>query len=275
MSIYDRPNLSTFSMKFTDSHCHLDFPELAGSLNELLATCEARDIHRLIVPSVSPSNWQSVLNASDLSKNKFNIFPALGIHPWYLKKLTDSDLTALDKQVSIHREKLVAIGETGIDGKIAQEFDNMAQQCHFFEFQIELANKHQLPLIIHHRKSHPILVSTLKRINVDKTGVIHGFSGSYQQAKQYLDLGFKLGIGGTISYERANKTINTIKRLPLDCMLLETDAPSMPLSGYQGQANSPLRVIEVFELLVGFRQEEANEIALQLERNVDVLFSDI
>ena len=112
----------------------------------------------------------------------------------------------------------------------------------------------------------------LKKVNLTRAGIIHAFSGSYQQAKNYIDLGFKLGIGGTITYPRAEKTIKAIKRLPLDSLVLETDAPAMPLYGFQGQANSPLKLINVFESLVAIRQESAEAIAEQIEQNISQLF---
>ncbi len=263
------------SLKFTDSHCHLDFPELSTDLTELLSRCQAQGIHRYIVPSISPTNWQSVLELADLSTDQIKILPATGIHPWYLDGLNDDALILLTDTVKANRDKIVAIGETGIDGKIADEFDNMAKQCKFFEYQLALANNEKLPLIIHHRKSHQELVTILKRSVPNSGGVVHGFSGSYQQAKHYLDLGLKLGIGGTISYERAKKTIKTISKLPLDSIVLETDAPAMPLSGYQGQPNSPLRLINVFELLVDIRTESEQDIAQQIEVNLDQLFGVI
>ena len=113
----------------------------------------------------------------------------------------------------------------------------------------------------------------IKKHVVKKVGVIHAFSGSYQQAKTYLDLGYKLGIGGTITYPRAEKTIKTLKKIPLESILLETDAPSMPLYGYQGEPNSPLKLITVFDRLCELRNESPEEIVFQLEKNKKDLFN--
>ncbi|WP_286262954.1 TatD family hydrolase [Thalassotalea atypica] len=260
-------------MQFTDSHCHLDFPELEQQLPTLINVCQQQGIHRIIVPSVEPNNWQKVLELTDLTTSEFTVLAATGIHPWYIQPLDGNALDQLEQFVHQHQHQLCAIGETGIDGTIAQQQDNLLQQKHFFEYQIDLANRYQLPLIIHHRKSHLETVHHLKQVKPDYGGVIHGFSGSYQQAKAYLDLGLKLGIGGTISYERAKKTINTVKRLPITSIVLETDAPAMPLSGYQGQANSPLRLIDIFTLLSNIRTEPAPELAKQLELNIEELFT--
>lgn len=261
---------------FTDSHCHLDFNELSTQGTQLLTQCFQAGIKRIIVPAVSPENWQSVLDLSLLSENNPNaptIFAGLGIHPWYLQGLTFQDLDNLASTIYQNRSQIVAIGETGIDGKIAKQQVNLAKQITFFKAHIDLANQFKLPLIVHHRSSHPIIHQQLKQQKAEYGGVIHAFSGSYQQACQYIDLGFKLGIGGTISYERAKKTIKTLKKLPLTSIVLETDAPAMPLSGFQGEANSPLKVINVFNLLCQQRSECVEEIAQTIENNINGLLT--
>lgn len=261
-------------LHFTDTHCHLDFPELLAKIKPLLDNCSQQNIHQIIIPSVSPDNWESILSLTQhYSSPNCSLFAAYGIHPWYLKSLTHDALAALAHRVEQCSNSIIAIGETGIDGKIAEEQDNLKKQIEFFEFHITLANKHNLPLIIHHRKSHQQIVPLIKKHVVKKVGVIHAFSGSYQQAKTYLDLGYKLGIGGTITYPRAEKTIKTLKKIPLESILLETDAPSMPLYGYQGEPNSPLKLITVFDRLCELRNESPEEIVFQLEKNKKDLFN--
>ena len=270
-------------MKFTDSHCHLDFAEFEQHLTTLLTNCVEQNIHRIIVPSIAPSNWQKVLLLTKKQPDKktllnqaqqpINLFAALGIHPWFLNNLNDHHLNQLSTQVKQHKQQIIAIGETGIDGKIAEQEDNLAKQLHFFDFQLTLAKQEKLPIIIHHRRSHQHILPLLKQYSLTKAGIIHAFSGSYQQAKQYIDLGYKLGIGGTITYPRAKKTINAIKRSPLSSLVLETDAPAMPLSGFQGEINSPLHIIEIFNTLVNIRSESAELIAEQLELNSETVFN--
>jgi len=296
LALKTTPNHDDFT--FTDTHCHLDFPEFSPIKNKLLHACHKQGIKRLIVPSVAPDNWQKVLDLcssnlainteqrikpshsatqssmskNSISKSSMKLLPALGIHPWYLQTLDDESLQQLDDMVKLNRQYMVAIGETGIDGTIAEQQDNLKKQQYFFDHQISLAQKYELPMIIHHRKSHPITLQMLKAKSLAYGGIIHGFSGSYQQAKAYLDAGLLLGIGGTITYERAKKTINTVKKLPLASLVLETDAPSMPLQGHQGQPNSPLMTKVVFDALCLLRNEEPLEVAQQLEKNVDQLF---
>jgi TatD DNase family protein len=267
-------------MKFTDSHCHLDFKEFSlersSSPVSILTQCADRDIHQIIVPAINPDNWQDVLALSNTnpiaSQSGCKVYAALGIHPWFLKGLQQEHLDSLDQIVSKNKTNIIAIGETGLDGVIAKQMDNMAQQCLFFEFQLQLAKKYKLPVIVHHRRTHNETITILKQVKVQQGGIIHAFSGSYQQACQYIDLGFKLGIGGTITYPRAEKTIKAIKRLPLSSLVLETDAPAMPLYGFQGESNSPLRIINVFERLVELREESKEEIAEKIEQNISEAF---
>lgn len=281
-------------MNFTDSHCHLDFPEFENNLPSLLAQCYQLNIKRIIVPAVAPDNWSKVIKlAKDCIKKGVNdstnnnalntqvkIHSCLGIHPWFLEQLNDSHLNALFDQVVQNKQLIVAIGEAGIDGTIAKQADNfdlnLAKQQHFFDAQLALAKQQQLPIIVHHRQSHQYIIPLLKQYQLSHGGIIHAFSGSYQQAKNYIDLGFKLGIGGTITYPRAKKTINAIKRLPLTSLVLETDAPAMPLNdeytGVHEQVNSPCNIIKVFTALTAIRAETGKVIAEQIEENITQLF---
>lgn len=287
-------------MQFTDSHCHLDFPELHKSIAELLLQCQAKNIHRLIVPSVNPKHWQRVLSLAEKQNTAVDIYCSLGIHPWFVI-LQDHQYPSLPQNYDVtfqaqqlkqaisknsnqncteNKKKIIAIGECGIDVFKAkkntlneQAFnENIKLQQDFFAMQLNIAKQNNLPIIVHHCQSHALILPLLKQHKLEKAGVIHAFSGSYQQAKDYIDLGFKLGIGGTITYPRAKKTINAIKRLPLSSLLLETDAPAMPPFGMQGINNSPLNLVTVFQALVTIRSEPKEVIAKQIEANVEQLF---
>jgi TatD DNase family protein len=263
-------------LRFTDSHCHLDFDAFSDSLPNLLKQCQQAHIHHIVIPTIGPKNWGKVLAlAKKHQSEELKLFPCLGIHPWFLNDLNVDSLRVLTNLVATHLSEIVAIGEAGIDGVIAQEQNNLSQQIQVFEQQLSLAKTYRLPIIVHHRRSHQHIVPILRQIKLDKGGIIHAFSGSYQQACQYIDLGFKLGIGGTITYPRAEKTIKAIKRLPLTSLVLETDAPAMPLFGFQGQDNSPLQLINVFETLTSIRAESAEEIAQTLEQNIKSVLSKL
>jgi len=260
-------------LKYTDSHCHLDFDELPTNAVNLIQQCADADIHQIIVPSIAPNNWQKVLSLPEKhNRDNCKIYCCLGIHPWFLNDLNSAHLTALSSTVATNRNKLIAIGEAGIDIVIAKQQDNLTKQTLFFQHQVELAKEVYLPIIVHHRRSHQYILPILNKEKPERSGIIHAFSGSYQQAKHYVDLGFKLGIGGTITYPRAEKTIKAVKKLPLESLVLETDAPAMPLHGFQGEANSPLQLLNVFKALVAIREESAETIATQLEHNIQSLF---
>jgi TatD DNase family protein len=290
-------------MQFTDSHCHLDDIIFSEQLAALLAQCRQLAINRIIVPSIAPDNFNQVLIlAKKYHDNPIKIYPCLGIHPWFLKALNDSHLKQLSEIVNKSRNDIVAIGEIGLDGTIANNAetygqtsaDNWHHQQHFFDFQLNLAKEQNLPVIVHHRQSHDKIMPFLKRYKLNRAGIIHGFTGSYQQAKGYIDLGFRLGVGSTITYSRAKKTINTIKRLPLGSLVLETDAPSMPLSKevtgkeivttnldqepakngmtLHSLTNSPINLIKIFEVLATIHPEKPDKIAHQLERNIEQVF---
>jgi TatD DNase family protein len=259
----------TQALAFTDSHCHLDFEAFSNNIETLLNQCHQAYINNIVIPTVGPKNWLKALRfAKKFTSKDVTLHTCLGIHPWFLSELYSNSLADLEALLIQHLAEVVAIGEAGIDGVIAKEHDNINQQLAIFEGQIQLAQKYQLPIVIHHRRSHQHIVPLLKKYQLDKAGIIHAFSGSYQQACQYIDLGFKLGIGGTITYPRAEKTIKAVKRLPLESLVLETDAPSMPLYGFQGQDNSPLRIIDIFKALCMIRTEPADDVAMALEQNI-------
>ena len=260
-------------LSFTDSHCHLDFDVLSKDLALLLNQCQQANIHRIVIPTIGPENWQKALTlARHYQSEHLTLHTCLGIHPWFLKDLKPDSLTVLEHLVKTHANDIVAIGEAGIDGVIEQEQNNLSLQIQTFEQQLNLAKNYHFPIIVHHRRSHQHIVPLLRQKQLTQGGIIHAFSGSYQQACQYIDLGFKLGIGGTITYPRAEKTIKAIKRLPLESLVLETDAPAMPLYGFQGQDNSPLQLINIFKALVSIRAESSEVLASALEKNVtDIL----
>jgi TatD DNase family protein len=137
---------------------------------------------------------------------------------------------------------------------------------------LKLAKQHDLPVILHSRRTHDQLAAALRRVPLPRRGVVHGFAGSLSQAQAFIRLGYYIGVGGTISYERAQKTRSVMAQLPLTSLLLETDAPDMPLSGYQGQPNRPERAAEVFRILCQLRPESPDDIAAHLQHNTRALF---
>ena len=153
------------------------------------------------------------------------------------------------------------------------ENPDFEKQRRLLKAQFALAKKHELPMILHSRRTHDQLAAMLRKVDLPATGVVHGFAGSLSQAQAFVKLGFSIGVGGTISYERAQKTRHVMAQLPLSSLLLETDAPDMPLQGFQGQPNRPERAALVFEALCTLRSETPEEIARALNDNTRRIFN--
>ena len=250
----------------TDTHVHLDQSEYAADLPQVLARSREAGVTRWIVPAIVSAQW-AVL--PELHQQHNGLFYALGLHPWFLLAEEEAALVQLERWLASAPPGLVAIGECGLDARIEVPMD---LQLRFLQAQLELARAFNLPLILHSRGTHNELLALLSRYRPPAGGVIHAFSGSLQQAEQFWTLGFYLGVGGAITYERAAKTRRAFAAMPLEALLLETDGPTMPLAGYQGQRNEPGKVAQVLATLAELRGEPATQLADQIERNVDRLF---
>ncbi|MEO0442507.1 MAG: TatD family hydrolase [Pseudomonadota bacterium] len=257
------------SSTFFDSHCHFDFAEFDRDRELIWQQCRKHNIDGLLIPGTTPEQWPGLFS---LAKTYPGTVGAVGVHPWWVSRLAGERLNSQQQQFMhecLQQPLCVALGECGLDGLIDLPLD---RQQPIFEQQLALACEYQKPLVIHCRKAHNQLLALLARYRPQKGGVIHGFSGAVELARQYWRLGFSLGIGGTISYPRAAKTRRMVQAMPLDALLLETDAPDMPLNGYQGRPNSPLKVIDVAKCLAELRQETLNTIAQVTTGNARQLF---
>lgn len=255
-------------MRFIDSHCHLDFSEFDETRSELIKSCKQVGIEHFIVPGVSLAQSTKLLC---FAQSEPSISVALGLHPYFLPDHQTHHLAELEQLAKAHLGQFIAIGECGLDRSI----DDLNKQTQLFEGQIELANQLALPLIVHHRQSHDLIARSFKRCKPKYGGVIHAFSGSEQQALSYIKQGFKLGVGGVISYPRAGKTRKVISAIEPQHLVLETDSPSMPLAGFQGLVNTPLKVRDVFTYLCelkGITGDAQEEFAQALYESCSALF---
>lgn len=245
-----------------DTHCHLDLPELADALALHWQQAQQAGVASLLIPAVEQSRWLPLL---EMKKQYRNWFIALGIHPWWVDLHQQSDIAGLERLLVQHTDAVTAVGEIGLDFALAPHtFD---KQAALFSAQLALAVRYRKPVVLHHRKSQSQLLAEIKRQKFTAGGILHAFSGSQQQAKAFIEQGFKLGIGGTITYERAAKTRHTVSKLPLESFVLETDAPAMPLAGFQGQVNTPAQLVGVFQAFCSLRSEPPQQIAEMLWRN--------
>ncbi|XKM13160.1 TatD family hydrolase [Orbaceae bacterium ac157xtp] len=253
---------------FIDTHCHFDFPPFIDNLAESINKIHQANISHIIVPSVSQAHFDVVIN---LAKSYPTIYAALGLHPIWQHK--EQDIEQLEQYLNNPQNPIVAIGEVGLDAHIEQA--DLQLQTFFLQQQFALAKKYELPVILHSRKTHPLLLKLLKQAKLPQTGVLHGFSGSYEEAMQFIKLGYYIGVGGVITYERAQKTRHAISKIPLQSIVLETDAPDMPLSGMQGKPNRPENIVKIYETLTQLRAEPATEILKTVYANTLTLFSVI
>ena len=245
-----------------DSHCHLDLAELSPQLELHLANAKAVGVEGFLVPAVQSSAWLPLLEL----KRRYGFYIALGVHPWWASQYEFEALSGLEALAAL--PDVCAIGEIGLDFALDEQSFALQRQC--FDVQLQLAAKLKKPVILHHRKSQNELLQTLKQQQFSQGGILHAFSGSFQQGKAFIDMGFKLGIGGTITYGRAEKTRKAVKQFPLEALVLETDSPSMPLHGFQGEINTPAQLPLVLKELAELRAEDPQHIA-QVLWNTTVL----
>jgi TatD DNase family protein len=250
-----------------DSHCHLDFDDFASDRTAVMARAEAAGVAAIMIPGVS----RRASSKTRISSASIELFYGVGLHPYFIAEHDYADIDWLEQQ--LQRCPHAVVGEVGLD----RSCSDYRKQQQLFTAQVELACAYQRPLIIHHRQSQADLVAILTRYRSKlpaHAGVIHAFSGSYEQAQSWLALGFMIGVGGVISYQRAAKTRSTIARLPLESLVLETDAPAMPLAGYQGQRNEPAQLLLVVDALAQLSGWSTAQIAAQTSSNAYRLFAN-
>ncbi len=253
-------------MKLFDTHCHFDFDVFQNDFEHNLQLAQEKGVCRMLIPSVGPSNWNRI---QTLAEHHTHLYYALGFHPYFLEEQFELYLPQLKQYLSQNHPQCVAVGECGLDFAIDVP---VSLQEKALETQFELARRFNLPVILHSRKAHNRLIQMVKAAKLPKGGIIHAFSGSYQQAMEWIRLGFYIGVGGTITYPRANKTRDAIQKLALENLVIETDAPDMPILGYQGVPNHPDKLIHVFNELVNLRCGEKQPIASKLWENSNFVF---
>ncbi|MGI1669385.1 MAG: TatD family hydrolase [Neptuniibacter sp.] len=252
-------------MQLIDTHCHLDFSVFDKDRSAVLIQAKSAGVTDYVVPGVTAEGWQQLLL---LSENTEGMHPALGLHPCFMQQHSNEHIDQLAELLTT--EKVCAVGEIGLDLFIVDA--DLEQQLSYLRPQLQLAKLHTLPVILHVRKAHDQMLKELRNINLESGGVVHAFSGSEQQATQYLKLGFKLGIGGTVTYERARKLHRIVRDNPLSSFVLETDSPDMPLAGYKGEKNVPGRVAEVAEAVADLKGVSIERVAEETTLSAQQLF---
>ena len=262
------------SMYWIDSHCHLDAAEFDADRQAVRDSARSAGVGLCVLPAVEAANFDAVRLLAHTHGDVY----ALGIHPLYSPRAQAQDLQTLDQQLLLHRSdpRLVAVGEIGLDGFVPGL--DMATQQRFYTAQLQLARQHRLPVILHVRRSADLLLKGLRQTLV-QGGIAHAFNGSLQQARQFIDLGFKLGFGGALTYERALQLRRLATELPLEALVLETDSPDIPphwlyVTAAQREAgaaqgrNTPDQVPRIAQLLADLRGVSLEEVQWVTTRNV-------
>lgn len=247
-----------------DTHCHLDVEAFNPDRDEVLHSARHAGVVAQIIPAIEASGWQRLLK---LCSKHQDLYPALGLHPVFLQQHTQADIENLAAIVKTIQP--VAIGEIGLDFAIKSLDRNIQQQL--FEAQLEIAMNAQLPVIIHARKSHDEVIKLLRKYP-GSTGTIHAFSGSLQQGLHYYEMGFKLGLGGMLTFERSSKLRQLAHELPAEALVLETDAPDMTVASHRGERNSPQYLPQVLAALADARGESCEEVARYTTLNARAAF---
>ena len=208
---------------WTDSHCHLDAPEFEADRSAVVQRARAAGVTMLVLPAVAVDHVEAVVALA----HEHGLAYALGIHPLWCHRAGESDLERLRQALHRHRDdpRLVAVGEIGLDHFVPGL--DAARQQHFYLAQLRLARDAGLPVILHVRRSADALLAGLRRIEVPG-GIAHAFNGSEQQARRFVERGFRLGFGGTLTFEPARQIRTLAATLPLEALVLETDAPDIP-----------------------------------------------
>ncbi|MBC7445047.1 MAG: TatD family hydrolase [Polaromonas sp.] len=212
-----------------DTHCHLDAAEFAGDVADVRARAAAAGVGHCVLPAVAASNFGTVRRLA----HQFSDSYALGIHPLCVPGAQEADLQALDAELTLHRldPRLVAVGEIGLDYFVPalQQSPLRERQEYFYREQLVLARKHQLPVVLHVRRSADKLLKHLRALKPEGGwhGIGHAFNGSEQQATEFIKLGFKLGFGGSLSFDSARQIRRLAVSLPLDALVMETDSPDI------------------------------------------------
>ena len=251
-------------MQLVDAHCHLDFDVFDEDRNEVLQRARAVGIVHIVIPGTTRARWHHI---TALCEQHDGLSACYGLHPYFVTQHDTPHLDALRKHAGGH--DCVAIGECGLDFRPSQAPRDVQQQ--YFEAQLDIARELDKPVVIHAVKATGQVIQTLQRF-AGLRGMIHSYSGSYEQAMELIDMGFLLSFGAAAINPRATRLRDTIRRLPLSALLLETDAPDQPGPLHRGQRNQPAWLLDTLSGLAALRGEHSADIAARTTANAVQLF---
>lgn len=241
-------------MDLFDTHCHIDVDTFAENCEQVLAGARAAGVTSMVLPGVVRDSWRRLMT---LCASEHGLYGAPGLHPMYLRHHRPHHLTELETLA--RSGSLTAIGEIGLDYHVADV--NREDQQRLFEAQLQIADTARLPILLHVRKAHDQVLATLRRTKFSHGGIVHAFSGSLQQANQYIQLGFGISVCGTITYDRARRIRAVARELPRQSIVLESDAPDIPPRSHHGENNYPEYLPEIALALADLRNERSDDVA--------------
>jgi len=260
-----------------DTHCHLDAAEFDADRDAVREAARLAGVAFCVIPAVQRAHWADVAQLAERHGDAY----ALGIHPLYVPQAQEADLLALDQALRERAgdPRLVAVGEIGLDFFVPAlcTSEMRERQWFFYTAQLQLAQQHGLPVILHVRRSADLLLKGLRQCPV-VSGIAHAFNGSAQQAQAFVDMGFALGFGGTLTFERALQLRRLACELPLSAIVLETDAPDIPphwlyqtaeqrAQGVPQGRNSPAELPRIAQVLADVRGVSLHDLAAVTTRN--------
>ena len=252
------------SLRLIDSHCHLDDDRYDTDRDQVIQRAAEAGVDRLVIPSTTAERWPKIRR---LTQEYPGVYAGYGLHPMFMSDHRPGDVAALDSW--LQTEAALAVGECGLDFYLGRS--DQQQQLELFRGQLSVAINHRLPVIIHARKALELIIQEIKSSGI-KRGVIHSFSGSLQQAKQLIDLGFYISIAATISFERARKLRDICRQIDINVLMIESDAPDQSGEAHRAQRNEPAFIIEHLAVMAELRDISPDELARQLNDNCMALF---
>ncbi|MRR49808.1 MAG: TatD family deoxyribonuclease [Rhodocyclaceae bacterium] len=242
-----------------DTHCHLDAAEFDADRDAVHARALAAGVSCVVVPAVERANFGAV---SSVCRDYAGCHAAYGIHPMYVDRAQEADLAALRQTLA--EQPAIAVGEIGLDNFIAERDE--ARQAFYFAEQLKIARDLNLPVLLHVRRAVDPVLTHLRRIP-GPGGIAHAFNGSRQQAGEFIKLGFKLGFGGAMSFPRATRIRELAATLPLESIVLETDAPDIAPAWLDGGRNEPAELPRIAAVLAELRGLPVAEVIAATTRN--------
>jgi TatD DNase family protein len=247
-----------------DSHCHLDDAAFAADRPAVLERAAGAGVRAVVLPAVSARYWPRL---REVAAGCDGLYAAYGLHPMLLPEHLPEHLAELEQW--LERERPVAVGECGLDFYV-EDLDRQAQ-LEYFVAQLRLARDFDLPVILHARRAVDEVLKYIRRYP-GLRGVVHSFSGSLQQAQRLFQLGFRVGLGGPLTYPRAQRLRSVAAQLPIEAIVLETDAPDQPGLAQRGRRNEPAFIVEVLETLADLRGEMPEAVGRATTQNARALF---